>query len=84
MNYDRFFAGHALLPKQPVMSAQSLSIRYRVAALGQRTVAEFNRLTTLFNSASTRATQEMLLDKRQRLILHAVREQVQQDQLLAA
>ncbi|WP_100644639.1 hypothetical protein [Alteromonas facilis] len=73
MNYQRYFAGYKLLPKQRLVSAEALGKQYRGAEFGDSIVSDFNRLTEKFNWARSRADQEQLLDKRQQLMLHAVR-----------
>ncbi len=73
MNYSRFFGGKELLKKQPLVDQSVLGAMYRGKYFDEPTVDSFNRYTRQFNLAANRPLQEEILDKRNRLMLHAAR-----------
>ncbi|WP_100656756.1 hypothetical protein [Alteromonas flava] len=84
MNYQRYFSGYKLLPKQHLVSGEALSKQYRGREFHDSVVTGFNQLTEKFNWARSRAEQELLLDKRQQFMLTAIRKIASKSARMAA
>ncbi|MDG1750579.1 MAG: hypothetical protein P8I03_02785 [Thalassotalea sp.] len=70
-SYERQFAGHEVLAKQPLCKLGDLSCQYTREVFSQVVVDAYNGYTKDFNKSTWRAEQEFLLDQRHKFI-HAL------------
>ncbi|MFT5715970.1 MAG: hypothetical protein ACI9T7_000143 [Oleiphilaceae bacterium] len=71
MNYNRTFHGYPALPKQLMVANGVLKCAYTGRSFSNGITDAYNKYTKDFNNTNYRATQEFLLDQRNRY-LHMV------------